>query len=151
MSRYVHRSQYFYGNKISDYGLENGFVDYRTLAQAFDAVLCNDIIQKTVGYWEPYCGTEYYYEDRNGDRLTCEEYESLSDEEQESCTELYHEVFQWYIITENGAKILEELTNEIVYYNKKLDMYVWGVTHWGTSWDYVLTDIRIELDKEDLC
>ena len=25
---------YFYGNKISDYGLENGFVDYATLSKS---------------------------------------------------------------------------------------------------------------------
>ena len=48
-------SNYFYGNKISDYGIENGYVDYRTLAKSFDAVMSNDIIEKTngiIGYWE---------------------------------------------------------------------------------------------------
>ena len=43
MSKYVHKSPYFCGNKISDYGLENGYVDYDTLSKAFDAVLVNDI------------------------------------------------------------------------------------------------------------
>ena len=43
MSKYVHKSPYFYGNKISDYGLKNGYVDYATLSKAFDAVLVNDI------------------------------------------------------------------------------------------------------------
>lgn len=52
------------------------------------------------------------------------------------------EVFQWYIISDSGAELLKEWTEEIVFYNAELDMYVWGVTHWGTSWDYVLTDIR---------
>jgi hypothetical protein len=28
-------------------------------------------------------------------------------------------------------------------------MYIWGVTHYGTSWDYVLTDIKIELDEDN--
>lgn len=54
----------------------------------------------------------------------------------------YQEVFQWFIISDNGAEILKEWTEEIVFYNAELDMYVWGVTHYGTSWDYVLTDIR---------
>lgn len=46
--------EYFFGNKISDYGLENGFVDYGTLSKAFDAVLNNDIMQNTsdIGYWD---------------------------------------------------------------------------------------------------
>lgn len=39
--------KYFCGNEISDYGQEHGFVDYATLAKAFDAVLNNDIISKT--------------------------------------------------------------------------------------------------------
>ena len=58
------------------------------------------------------------------------------------------EVFQWYIVDDNGARILEEV-GEIVYYNEELDMYLWGVTHFGTSWDYVLTDVKLELDKEE--
>ena len=38
------KSKYFYGNKVSDYGLENGYVDYETLAKSFQCVLNNDII-----------------------------------------------------------------------------------------------------------
>lgn len=59
------------------------------------------------------------------------------------------EVFQYYIISDNGAKILEEqLPSELVWYNAELDLYVWGVTHWGTSWDYVLTSIPCETYEE---
>ena len=53
------KSKYFYGNKVSDYGLENGYVDYETLAKSFQCVLNNDIIAKTevvVGYWEQISG-----------------------------------------------------------------------------------------------
>ena len=60
----------------------------------------------------------------------------------------YDEIFQYYIISDNGAEILKDYTNEIVFYNEALDMYVWGVTHWGTSWDYVLTDIRLNCGEE---
>jgi len=113
----------FYGNKISEYGLQNGYVDYACLAKSFDAVLNNDIIAKTqeIGYWECVNGSEY-------------------DEE----TEEYYDIFQYYIISESGFETLQRLTNEIVFYNEELDMYVWGVTHFGTSWDYVLTDIAIK-------
>lgn len=121
MKRNYVYGEYFEGNKISEYGLQNGYVDYRTLAKAFDAVLNNNIISNTqdIGYWEEVNGSEY-------------------DEENDE----YSEVFQYFIISEYGAKILQEMTNEIVWYNEDLDMYVWGVTHWGTSWDYVLTDIK---------
>lgn len=116
---------YFYGNKISDYGLEEGYVDYSTLAKAFNTVMSNDIISKTadIGFWELVNGSDY-------------------DEEYDE----YAEIFQYFIIDKQGAEILSTWTDEIVYYNEVLDMYVWGVTHWGTAWNYVLTDIRI--DKE---
>lgn len=54
MKNYMVKCKYFFGNKISDYGLKNGYVDYETLAKAFDAVLNNDIIENTIniGFWE---------------------------------------------------------------------------------------------------
>ena len=127
MKRNTWRSKYFYGNEISAYGLENGYVDYAALSKSFDGVLANNIISKTieVGYWETVNGYEY-------------------DEENEN----YYDIYQYYIIDENGARILQEHTDEIVFYNEELDLYVWGVTHWGTSWDYVLTNIKIELDEQ---
>lgn len=50
--------KYYYGNAISEYGLEYGRVDYGTLAKAFDAVLNNDIMNLTydIGYWEQVSG-----------------------------------------------------------------------------------------------
>lgn len=174
-----HYSRYFYGEKISDYGLENNRVDYRTLAKAFDCVLNNNIIQET-------SNIGYYWEQESGFVNNTEEIEALqeeidnimydisemidSDESfedsekhlamvrktedlQEQIDELENEqnytdeIFQYYIVDDNGAEILEEI-NEIVFYNETLDMYVWGVTHYGTSWDYVLTDIEIVLDGE---
>ena len=118
--------KYFYGNEISEYGRKNGFVDYRTLAKSFDAVLNNDIINKTsdIGYWDVINGSEY-------------------DEE----TDSYADIFQYYIISAQGAEILQRETEEIVFYNEELDMYVWGVTHFGTAWDYVLTDIQCEIEE----
>ena len=67
------------------------------------------------------------------------------EEEQDSMDEIY----QYYIVSDNGARILKEI-NEIVFYNEELDMYVWGVTHWGTSWDYVLTDIPCNVPYENV-
>ena len=60
----------------------------------------------------------------------------------------YYEIYQWYIISDAGARFLEEYTDEIVYYNEDLDMYLWGITHFGTSWDYVLTDIKLYIHLE---
>lgn len=168
MNRYV-CGNFFYGNEISDYGKSNGYVDYRTLAKAFDAVLNNNIVEVT-GWenWETENGSLEYYEDSDGnvydydeaqERIEeLEEKQSELDEESEEWAEIqadidalnesyYHEIYQYYIISDNGAEILREWTNEIVLYNEELDLYVWGVTHWGTSWDYVLTDIQCNVSE----
>ena len=55
----------------------------------------------------------------------------------------FFEVYQYYIITYQGARVLSDYTDEIVYYNDELDMYIWGITHFGTAWDYVLTDVEL--------
>jgi hypothetical protein len=145
MEKIIWRSEYFCGNRISAYGLANTRVDYRTLAAAFDAVLANGIMEKTcdIGYWELDNGDDCYYYDENGNEITRDEYEENGGD----CE--YYDIYQCYIISASGAQILADYTNEIVWYNDELDLYVWGVTHWGTSWDYVLTDIRIDLEAEN--
>lgn len=155
---------YFYGNKISDYGLENGYVDYRTFAKSFDAVLANDLMSKTadIGYWEPVT-SDIYFEDLDGTIYTQEERddrieeleahlenEENPDEIQEIEAQIealndehYKDIYQWYIVDENGARICEEF-GEVLYYNETLDLYLWGVDHYGTAWDYVLTNIKCD-------
>lgn len=108
-----------YGHQVSEYGLEHGYLDYLTLSKIVGDCILNNTIFEYAGYenWELENGLE---EDAYGN---------------------YYEVYQYYIITGFGAEFLREFTDEIVYYHGDLDMYVWGVTHFGTSWDYVLTDI----------
>ena len=84
---------------------------------------------------------DYYEEVKTRLAEIDEEIEALEDAH-------YEEIFQYFIISDNGAEILKDYTNEIVFYNEALDMYVWGVTHWGTSWDYVLTDIKLNCGDE---
>lgn len=166
-------NEYFYGNKVSEYGLKYGYVDYRTLAKCFDAVFNNDIMSLTdgvVGYWEMVSGYIDHSDEIDSilDKIMDLENE-LADIEPDSArafdihdiiTELTEEadslredqdnppeVFQWYIVSDNAIEILEE-ANEIIYYNETLDMYLWGVTHWGTAWDYVLTDIKLREKPE---
>lgn len=156
--------EYFYGNKASEYAIQHGYLDYATLAKAFDAVLNNKIIHH--GYWEEENGFIDYsdeIEELEEQIMDIEESpENLSDEVQEKIEKLQNkidelreeedsandaEVFQWYIISEEGASILRDYTDELIYYNEELDMYLWGVTHCGTSWDYVLTNIKLNCEK----
>jgi len=166
--------KYFCGYEISEYGQQHGYVDYRTLAKCFDAVLCNDITKlfySTINndYVEPEQVNGYIDNSDEIEQLQeqldeiTEQYENAEpdsddekrlseqmDELQEQINELEREqdeqpeIYQYYIISDNGARILQDYTNEILYYIEPLDVYVWGVTHWGTGWDYVLTDIKID-------
>ncbi len=154
--------KYYYGNAISAYGMEHGYVDYATLAKCFNAVLNNDIMNLTydIGYWEQISGiidNSYEIEELEEKRDELEEenenspsqileneineindqIEDLEIEQEEI------EVYQWFIVDDWGARLLKEI-NEIVYYNETLDMYLWGVQHYGTSWNYVLTNIKID-------
>lgn len=110
----------FLGNDISEHGLEKGYVDYACLASSFDAVLCNSI-------------TKY-----------AEDFELVNGSDYDEENDYYYDIYQYFIIDSNGYNILKEYTDEIVYYLKDLDIYIWGVTHLGTSWRYVLTDIKID-------
>ena len=120
------KTAYFFGNKVSDYGLENGYVDYSTLAKSFDAVLNNDIMAK-IGF-------------ENFELVNGSDYNEEEDE--------YEEIFQYYIISDAGLQILQDYTDEIVYRSEDYDLNIWCVTHYGTSWTHVLTDIKIETEAE---
>jgi hypothetical protein len=52
-------------------------------------------------------------------------------------------IYQYFIISEDSANKLMKHTNEIILYNDDLDMYLLGVTHFGTSWSILLTDFTI--------
>ena len=172
------KTNYFYGNEVSSYGKKCGYVDYATLAKSFDAVLCNDITKlfySTINgeYSEPEQVNGYIdnseqieelqeqieeLEERITDNSTEEEDKQTTaqiEELQEQIDELQREeeeqreVFQYYIISGNGADTLQLWTDDPVWYIPALDVYVWGVTHYGTAWSYVLTDIKIEEGEND--
>ena len=114
--------------EIAKRELEAGYITYDTLAKRVGSmVLCNNI------------------EQRYGSTLF-EESGSLYDDE----TKDPKEIFQWYIINCNGAEYLKNFPSELVLYDSELDIYVWAITHWGTSWDYVFTDIKATNNVEDL-
>lgn len=128
MSRQEERSITLYdgkafGHEVSEYGLKHGYLDYLTLSKIVGDCVMNNSIFEYVGYgnWE------------------------LESGEEENDDGYFYDVYQYYIITYNGARLLGEFTDELVFYNEELDMYLWGITHYGTSWDYVLTDIKLRV------
>lgn len=105
-----------YGEEVSKYGLENGYLDYLTLSKIIGPCILNNYLRaETMEDWEIVAGDL-----------------GASD------------IYQDYIISEYGFEFLSEYTDELVFYNERLHVYIWGVSHFGTSWDYVLTNIRLE-------
>lgn len=163
-------SKYFCGVKISEYGMENNRVDYRTLAQTFNHVLNNDlmgVLEAQGYYFEQISGfidnsdkierieekieelEELITEDstEEEDEETQEKIRELEEEKEELEEEQEHidEIFQYYIVDDDYNL---KRANEIIFYCEELDLTIWGVTHWGTAWDYVLTDIDISDYKD---
>lgn len=104
-----------YGVKVSEYGLKKGYLDYKTLSEIVGACFVNNTIRDyTMTDWEIVNG----------------EFDEM--------------VFTDYIISKYGYEILKEYTDELVFYNENLDIYVWAITHYGTAWDYVLTDVKLK-------
>lgn len=111
-------NKYFFGEELTQLELDKGYVSYHTLSKCGDAVLVDIDDYENL---ELECGEEF---DEYGDCI---------------------EIFQFYIISKGLAAIIKEYApDEILYYHNKLDCYVWGITHWRTSWEYVSTQIKIE-------
>ena len=109
---------------LNEYEKENKRLSYKNLFYNDESmILCNNIV--------------YDYEDM--------ELISEMQEDEDYTTEIY----QYYIIDENTAKRLLEYTKETIYYHNRLDIYILGVTHFGTSWDYVLTEFKLIKDDEN--
>ena len=138
----------FYINNIeelNEYEKENNKISFKRLVNKLftDMILCNDI-------------TKLFYADINGKYIEPNtEIGTDYDEENEE----YVNIYQYFIVDFSGytynlfEKYNEQLGNEfILYYIDELDIYILGVTHLGTGWDYVLTDIEptTNLDEADL-
>ena len=106
-----------FGVEVSAYAKEKGYLDYRTLAKILeDCILNNQLRSETlgvIGMWDIVAG----------------KFDQL--------------VMQDFIISKYGYEILKEYTDELVFYNEELDVYIWAVTHWGTAWAYELTNTKL--------
>lgn len=128
--------KYYYGNAISEYGMEHCYVDYATLAKCFDSVLNNDIMNLTydIGSWDQVSGAI----DNTDEIEELEEKRDELEEENESSpsqiieneiykindriTELENEqddepeVYQWFIVSDWGARYVFMGRNTLRYF-----------------------------------
>jgi hypothetical protein len=112
-------------------------ISYLDLAKRIgDCVLNNTVRSELQG--------EYEFDIYNGKYEYCIKHETKEECEKNSNNFEYesYEIYQDYIISESGAEYLAKYTDEIVFYCEKLDLYIWGITHFGTSWSYVFTNIK---------
>lgn len=112
-------------------------ISYAELARRVgDCILNNELQSELVG--------EYEFELFNGDDQYCYKHESKEDcaKNDNECDYESHDIYQTYIITSGGAEYLQEYTDEIVYHCEKLGIFLWGITHFGTSWSGVHTTIK---------
>lgn len=104
-----------HGVEVSEHGLEFGYLDYQALSTIIGGCIYNDTIRSV----------------------------TMSDDWDIAAGDYDDAISQDYIISKQGFKFLRDYTDEIVFYNETLDIYVWGVTHYGTAWDYVLTGVKL--------
>lgn len=126
---------YVKNEDLNEYEKEHNKISFKRLINKLftDSILCNDI---TKLFYNEICG-KY-----------CEpEFEIGTDYDEENETQI--DVYQYFLVDFSNytyslfEKYREQLGNEfILYYINELDLYILGVTHLGTDWDYVLTDIE---------
>lgn len=115
--------RYINEKDLNNYEKENNRLSYKNLFYNDDSlILCNNIIDD----WED-----------------LEQLSGFNDSEEED----YQEIYQYYIIDDDLAKRLQDI-NEIVYYHNRLDIYILGVSHFGTGWSHVLTDLKLVKDDD---
>lgn len=117
-------------NDLNNYELENKRLSYANLLYKDEPLLLCNNIANDFDNLELVGGIDYI-ENEDGDIIE------------------YIDIYQYYLIREDTARRLIEDTNEIIYYHNELDIYILGVSHFGTGWDYVLTDIKLKKAYED--
>ena len=128
--------------KLNDYEKEHNKISFKRLVEKLfsDMILCNDI-------------TKLFYSEIDG-KYTEPKIEIGTDYDEETDEQV--DIYQYFIVDFNNwtyklmTKYKEQFGKEFVlYYIEELNLYILGVTHWGTGWDYVLTDIEPSEDIQN--
>ena len=135
--------------KMGSYEKEQGWASYRTIVNQFigDLVLCNNIIDVDSSVYDNMDIQERYF-DENDNEITEEEY---FENDNAYCDNSCCDIYQYYLCNLSPyAKEQCKNAGLLLSYSDKLDCDVLCVTHWGTSWDYVLTNVRLFDTWEEL-
>lgn len=137
-------------DKMGIYEKEQKKASYRTIIENFvgDIVLCNNIVEIDPSVYDNMENGQYYINRATGEEATKAEY----DNDIEDIIELqYCEIYQYYLCNLSDYEKEQVLNyNLIVSYSDMLDCDVLCVDHYGTRWDYVLTDCPLFETWEEL-
>lgn len=136
-------------NKMNSYEKEQGYASYKTVVDYFisDLVLCNNIIDVDPSVYENIAIHEKYYNE-NDEEITEEEYYN---DDNAYYYKLIPEIYQYFLCNVSQYdKEQCERCGLILSYSDMLDCDVLCVDHFGTSWGYVLTNVKLFDNYEDL-
>lgn len=135
--------------KMGNYEKEQGHASYKTIVDYFigDIVLCNNIVEIDSSVYDNLTIEEKYYNE-NDEEITEEEYYN---DDNAYCDNSTPEIYQWYIcnLSDYDKKQCEK-AGLILSYSDMLDCDILCVDHFGTSWDYVLTSVKLFDDYDAL-
>lgn len=116
--------------KVKVYNIDSGTPIRCVYSQLFrpnsSLLLCNDIVKVDYDlYANLESGELWHYYDAEGNEV---------EEDDDYETEEGVDIYQYYLIDDQTAHDLQDHTDEIIMYSEMLDLYVLGVTHFGTMW-----------------
>ena len=121
---------------LNEEELKTGRISYQRAIERFvgNIVLCNNIANIDYDIFSNIINDNYYDEDN-------EEYENNE----------YYQYYLYYLCNLNDwEKNRLKETDVIISYSDVLDCDVLMVDHYGTSWDYVMTDIEWTDNADEL-
>ena len=135
--------------RMGKYEIEQGRASYKTLVDYYigDIVLCNNIIDIDTSVYDNLEIEEKYYNE-NGEEISEEEYYN---DNNAYCDNNIPEIYQYYLCNVGQWDVEQaKKAGLILSYSDKLECDVLCVDHYGTSWDYVLTNVKLFDTYEDL-
>lgn len=131
--------------RLNDYELQRNRVSYSNLINYYcdNMVLCNNISESDTFREELYDAIYNCWD------IMDEDERIEHDDDYDNYLSSF-DIFQYYITDMNDYEVerLRELNNELIVYSSDLDCYVLCVTHYGTSWNYVLTNVEPNTEEE---
>ena len=128
--------------KLGNYEKEQGFASYKTIVNYYvgDIVLCNNIVNIDESVYENLEIEPKYYNE-NDEEITEDEY---FEDDNAYCDDSAPEIFQYYVCNvSEWEKEQAKKAGLLFTYSDLLECDVLCVDHYGTSWDYVLTNARL--------